>query len=99
MAARIAGALRIALLDRHAHRLELGRSLGATEDVGAMDALAGPFEHIVDTTGAPAPVAPAVHLLAARGTLEVAAAYTDGPNFPLEPPRVMNLGRRTIRVS
>lgn len=98
MGARIAGAARIALLDRHSHRLELGVSLGATEAVSAMDALAGPFDHIVDTTGAPALVAQAVDLLAARGTLALAAAYPDGQTFALEPASVMSRGRRIIGV-
>ena len=98
MAARIAGASRIALLDRHSHRLELGRSLGAIETACAMDALAGPFDYIIDTTGAPALLAQAVDLLAARGTLALAAAYPDGQTFPLEPASVMSRGRRIIGV-
>src|SRR3546814_21129684 len=48
--------------------------------------------------GAPALVAQAVDLLAARGTLALAAAYPDGQTFALEPASVMSRGRRIIGV-
>lgn len=98
MAARIAGAARIALLDKHSHRLEIGRSVGATETAAAIEALAGPFDHIVDTTGVPALLAAASEQLAARGTLALAAAYPPGGGFMLDPSAIMSFGRRVVGV-
>lgn len=98
MAAAIAGAGRIALLDRHVHRLDLGRDLGATETATGLDALAGPFDHIVDTTGVPALLGPAVDLLAPRGTLALVGAYPSDPKFAVEASAIMSLGRRIVGV-
>lgn len=98
MAAKIAGAARIALLDRHVHRLELGTELGATETATSLEALAGPFDHIVDTTGVPALLGPAVEMLAGRGTLALVGAYPPGPNVGLDPASVMSMGRRIVGV-
>lgn len=98
MAARIAGAGRIAVLDRHAHRLELSTDLGATETTTTLDALAGPFDHIVDTTGVPALLGEAIGLLAARGTLALVGAYPSDPKLTVDAAAVMSLGRRIVGV-
>ncbi|OAN58487.1 NAD(P)-dependent alcohol dehydrogenase [Sphingomonas sp. TDK1] len=98
MAAGIAGAGRIALLDRHAHRLALGRELGATDIATSLEALSGPFDHIVDTTGVPALLGPAVDLLAARGTLALVGAYPSDPKLTVEASAIMSLGRRIVGV-
>ncbi len=98
MAARIAGAGRIALLDRHAHRLDLGRELGATEVATSLDTLSGPFDHIVDTTGVPALLGPAVDLLTARGTLALVGAYPSDPKLAIDASAIMSLGRRIVGV-
>lgn len=98
MAARIAGAGRIALLDRHAHRLEIGRDLGAHDIVTEISALAGPFDHIVDTTGVSALLEQAVPLLTQRGTLALVGAYPDDARIELAPAIVMSMGRRIVGV-
>lgn len=98
MAAVIAGAGRIALLDRHAHRLDLGRELGATETATAFDTLAGPFDHIVDTTGVPALLGPAIGLLAGRGTLALVGAYPPDPKLVVDASAIMSMGRRIVGV-
>lgn len=98
MAAAIAGATRIALLDRHRHRLDLGVELGATETATDLAALAGPFDHIVDTTGVPALLGPAVDLLAGRGTLALVGAYPSEPRLAVDASAIMSMGRRVIGV-
>ena len=98
MAAAIAGAGRIALLDRHVHRLELGRELGATEIATSLEALSGPFDHIVDTTGVPALLGPSVDLLAPRGTLALVGAYPPEPKLAIDASAIMSVGRRIIGV-
>ncbi|SLK10353.1 NAD(P)-dependent alcohol dehydrogenase [Novosphingobium mathurense] len=98
MAGKIAGAQRIALLDCHAHRLEVGQELGATEIAADIAALAGPFDHIVDTTGAVALLEPAFDRLAGRGTLALVGAYPPGAAFSVSPSAIMSGGRRIIGV-
>ncbi|WP_084581325.1 NAD(P)-dependent alcohol dehydrogenase [Sphingomonas azotifigens] len=98
MAAAIAGAGRIALLDRHAHRLDLGRELGATDTATSLDALSAPFDHIVDTTGVPALLGQAVDLLAPRGTLALVGAYPSDPKLSIDASAIMSVGRRIIGV-
>jgi len=97
MAARIAKAARIVLLDRHCHRLELGRELGATETWEAIESLPDPFDHIIDTTGVPALLPLALEKLAPRGTLALVGAYPPHP-FPLDAASVMSMGRRIVGV-
>jgi len=98
MAAAIAGAGRIALLDRHAHRLELGRELGATEVATGLEALQAPFDHVVDTTGVPTLLGPTIDLLAPRGTLALVGAYPSDPKLMIDASAIMSLGRRIIGV-
>jgi aryl-alcohol dehydrogenase len=98
MAARIAGAGRIALLDLHSARLETGRELGATETATAIGDIEGAFDCVVDTTGVVALIEPAIGLLAPRGTLALVGAYAPGATFPVEAAAVMSLGRRIVGV-
>jgi aryl-alcohol dehydrogenase len=98
MAAAIAGASRIALLDRHAHRLDLGSELGATETTTRLEGLTGPFDHIVDTTGVPALLGAAVDLLAGRGTLALVGAYPSDPKLAIDASAIMSMGRRIVGV-
>ncbi|WP_340267770.1 NAD(P)-dependent alcohol dehydrogenase [Sphingobium mellinum] len=97
MAARIADAARITVLDRHAHRLDLARELGASETAPDLAALEGLFHHIVDTTGVPALLEQAVAMLAPRGTLALVGAYP-GDRMAIDPSAVMSMGRRIVGV-
>lgn len=97
MAARIADAKRITVLDRHVHRLDLARELGASETARELVSLDGLFDHIVDTTGVPALLGQAVEMLAPRGTLALVGAYPpDG--LAIDPSAVMSMGRRIVGV-
>lgn len=98
MAAVIAGAGRIALLDRHQHRLDLGRELGATESATRLNLLTGQFDHIIDTTGAPALLGAVVDLLGARGTLALVGAYPSDPRLSIDASAIMSMGRRIVGV-
>lgn len=92
MAARIAGAGRIVALDRHAHRLELARELGADDTILATgEALApevlrlvpGGVDNALDTTGALAVMRQAIDVLAPRGTCGFVATPWDGAELSL----------------
>lgn len=98
MAAHILGAGEIAVLDRHAPRLDLARSLGATQVAQDLTALGGPFDFIVDTTGVPALVAHAIPLLAARGTLALVGAYPPDSPISLDLSAIMSVGRSIVGV-
>jgi aryl-alcohol dehydrogenase len=98
MAAHILGAGEIAVLDRHAARLELARSLGATQVAQDLTALQGPFDFIVDTTGVPALVAQTIPLLAARGKLALVGAYPPNVPISLDLPAIMSVGRSIVGV-
>lgn len=98
MAAKIAKAGRIAILDRHTHRLDLARELGATETCCDIADLSGTFDYIVDTTGVPALVQALIDKLAPRGTLALVAAYTPGQTAPFDLSEIMSKGRRIIGV-
>ena len=98
MAGRIAGAGRIALLDRHRHRLDLGLELGATEAATDLATLQGRFDHVVDTTGTTNLLEGAFDRLGSRGTLALLGAYHPGSTFPLSPSALMSGGRRVIGV-
>ncbi|MEV8374752.1 alcohol dehydrogenase catalytic domain-containing protein [Kribbella sp. NPDC056861] len=56
MAARMIGVRSIVVCDRHPHRLELARELGATQLVSA-DGELPPVDNALDTTGSPAVIA------------------------------------------
>ena len=97
MAARIADAGRIAVIDRHPHRLDLARELGATETSDDLSSREGEFDHIVDTTGVPALLSQAIGMLASRGTLALVGAYPpDG--LVIDPSAIMSRGRRIVGV-
>jgi len=98
MAARIAGAGRILVLDRHPARLELATELGATETVTAPEDITGLFDCIIDTTGATGLLEPAVAMLAQRGTLALVGAYPPGAVLPLDCSAVMSMGRRIVGI-
>ena len=98
MAAKIAGADRIAVLDRHRHRLGLAQELGATDTADELTSLNGPFDYIVDTTGVPDLVQETVTLLAARGTLALVGAYPPGLAMNLDLSAMMSMGRRIVGV-
>lgn len=98
MAAAIAGAERIALLDRHPARLAIGMELGATEIATSIREVSGPFDCIFDATGVPALLTSAVGLLGQRGILALVGAYPSGVAFPVEAAAVMSMGRRIVGV-
>jgi len=97
MAAVIAGAGRIVVIDRHASRLDLARTLGATETGDDLGSVEGLFDHIVDTTGVPSLLGPAVEKLAQRGTLALVGAYPPG-GCAIDPSAIMSMGRRIVGV-
>lgn len=87
MAARIAGASRIAACDRNSRRLALAGDIGASDvvDTTACDlanalrqAVPGGFDYILDTTGNMDVIATAVGVLAAGGTCGVVGAAPSG---------------------
>jgi aryl-alcohol dehydrogenase len=99
MAARLAGAGRIIVVDRHPHRLELARELGADHVVragsepvtGEVMRLTGEGEGVdfaLDTTGTLPVMAQAVDVLAPRGTCGFVTGPWDGAPLDL---RVRNL--------
>jgi aryl-alcohol dehydrogenase len=63
-----------------------------------MARLAGPFDHIVDTTGVPALVEACIDRLATRGTLALVGAYPPGMPMALDPSAIMSMGRRIVGV-
>lgn len=97
MAAVIAQAARIIVVDRHDNRLQIARELGATETAASLDGTAGNFDHIVDTTGVPALMTPAIDRLAQRGTLALVGAYPPG-NCAIDASAIMSMGRRIVGV-
>ncbi|MBC2667594.1 NAD(P)-dependent alcohol dehydrogenase [Novosphingobium piscinae] len=97
MAARIAGAGRIAVVDLHTNRLALAESLGAHETSTDLAGLAGGFHHAIDTTGVSALLPMALDKLVQRGTLALVGAYAPGA-IGIEPAAVMSMGRRIVGV-
>ncbi len=98
MAARSVDSGRIAVLDRHRHRLDLALELGATEAVDDTANLSGPVDYIIDTTGVPTLALASVELLAARGTLALVGAYPPGTPGGLDLSAIMSMGRRIVGV-
>lgn len=92
MAARIAGASRIIAIDRHKHRVELARELGAHDGIVAgagpvteevMKILPGGVDFAFDTTGALPVMRQAVDCLAPRGTAGFVTSPWDGQELGL----------------
>ena len=98
MAAKIANAGRIFVLDRHRHRLDLARDLGATDTAEDLATLPDLLDHIVDTTGVPALVEASVPKLASRGTLALVGAYPADAILGVAPAMIMSMGRRIVGV-
>ncbi|WP_404366284.1 NAD(P)-dependent alcohol dehydrogenase [Sphingomonas sp. MMS24-J45] len=98
MAAAIAGAGRIVVLDRHQHRLSLAKTLGATVAADDLAQLGNGFDHIVDTTGSVDLVSACIDKLALRGTLALVGAYPGDPKLPLDLSAIMSMGRRIVGV-
>lgn len=98
MAAAIAGAGRIVVLDRHRHRLSLAATLGATQTTDDLALLGDGFDHIVDTTGSVDLVSACIARLALRGTIALVGAYPGDPKLALDLSAIMSMGRRIIGV-
>lgn len=98
MAAVIAGAGRIVVLDRHQHRLSIANTLGATATTDDLALMGDGFDHIVDTTGSVALVEACIDKLAVRGTMALVGAYPGDPKLALDLSAIMSMGRRIIGV-
>lgn len=98
MAAVIAGAGRIVVLDRHQHRLSIATTLGATATAHDLALIGEGFDHIIDTTGVVDLVAACIDKLALRGTLALVGAYPGDPKLPLDLSAIMSMGRRIVGV-
>jgi aryl-alcohol dehydrogenase len=105
MAARLAGAAAVTVVDRVATRLELALDLGATHVVdtgrddleGALRALQSQgFDYVVETTGAIALAEAAVRQIGRRGALALVGAYPRDTALGIEPSHLMG-GGRSIR--
>jgi aryl-alcohol dehydrogenase len=92
MAARLAGASRIIAVDRHKHRLELAKELGAQDIVLAgnapvdeeiMDLTTHGVDRVLDTTGVPAVMTQGINVLAPRGACAFVTGPWDGSPLPL----------------
>jgi len=101
MAARIAGAAKITAVDVHESRLELARSLGATDtikadahDIGAkiVSGTTVGLNFTIDTTGDPAVVRLAVDCLAPRGVFGLIST-AKSPEVTLNALRLLQGGR------
>lgn len=106
MAAKISGCDRIVAVDRHASRLELARSLGASDTIQASqgnlleqlrDIAGGDYQFVIDTTGVPAVMSPAIQSLGRHGTAVLLGGSPHGAMFEI-PARALS-GGRTIRSS
>jgi aryl-alcohol dehydrogenase len=93
MAARLAGAARIVAVDRHAHRLEMARELGATDTIRADGNVAAQVKALLpagvdfsfDTSGVIEVMQQAVDVLAPLGTCSVVTGPWDGAKLPVSP--------------
>jgi len=104
MAARIAGAGRIIVVDRHAHRLDLAKELGADDTVLAasdpvapelIDMTSGGVEYALDTTGVGFVMRQAFDVLAPRGLCGYVTSPAEGAEMSL--PMRHFLGGRSIQ--
>jgi aryl-alcohol dehydrogenase len=103
MAARLSGASRIIAIDRHAHRLELARELGATDiflsgtdsvAAAVIEAAGGEgVRYALDTSGVPAVMRQAIEVLAPRGECGFVTSPWTGEDLPV-PVRHLLLGRK-----
>lgn len=102
MAGRIAGASRIIAIDRHAHRVELAKELGAHDGIVAgaepvtadvFKAVPGGVDFVLDTTGVLAVMRQAVDCLAPRGNAGFVTSPWDGSEFSLNV-RHLLMGRK-----
>ncbi|HVV92121.1 MAG TPA: NAD(P)-dependent alcohol dehydrogenase [Hyphomicrobiales bacterium] len=104
MAARLAGAGRIVAIDRHAHRLDLARELGADALVEAGDGPVTPavmkatpdgegVDFVLDTTGALQVMHQAIDVLAPRGTIGFVTSPWSGEELGVAVQKLL-LGRK-----
>ncbi|MFT8244804.1 NAD(P)-dependent alcohol dehydrogenase [Roseomonas sp. BN140053] len=102
MAARLSGASRIIAVDRHRHRLELARELGADEAIDVNDTpataeimrLTGEgVDFALDTTGVLPVMREAIDVLAPRGTCGFVTGPWDRRELPV-PVHQLLLGRK-----
>jgi aryl-alcohol dehydrogenase len=102
MAARIVGARQIIAIDRHQHRLDLSRELGAHVGILAGDAslaaqimelCPGGVDVALDTTGSLSVMRQAIDCLAPRGEAGFVASPWDGSELPIDIRRLLQ-GRR-----
>lgn len=102
MAAGIAGAGRIIVVDRVQARLDLARELGATDvllggEAPLADLLAGigleTVDYALDTSGVPALGQAAIDLLGHCGVAGIVAVYPPGTSFDLDPTFMLSGGR------
>ena len=101
MAAKVLGAGRIIAVDRHVHRLDLARELGADVTLVAgsdpvapevLKAVPGGVNVSFDTTGVGAVMLQAIDVLAPRGRMGFVTGPADRKPIPLHP-RSLMLGR------
>ena len=102
MAAKIAGAATIIAIDRHAERVSLAQTLGATHGVVAdgrsiaeiVQSLGlAPLDYAVDTTGVVPLVEQAIEALAPRGEMALVAAFAPDARIRCDATHVMSGGR------
>jgi aryl-alcohol dehydrogenase len=98
MAAKIARAGTIAVLDREPARVALARELGATHEVVVNErrVTGGPsagFDYCIDTTGNLALVSAAIGALSNRGQCALIAAYPPGARLEVDASFLMSGGR------
>jgi aryl-alcohol dehydrogenase len=103
IAAKLAGAGQIIVIDRNLERLELARQLGATHtialetaelgDAKVREILPAGVDYALDCTGVPALIAQAVAMLAPRGVCGIVGASAMGSRLDVDLVHVMSGGR------
>jgi len=92
MAARIAGARTIIAIDRHAHRVELAKELGAHHGIASdgggftqkiLELVPGGVDYVLDTTGVLAVMRQGIDALAPRGMAGFVTSPWDGSELSL----------------